>query len=110
MLVNQYAFASDIFAALLALNASVNILHPDGKQIDMPLDVFQHYDMKNKIIHSITVPWAKQEGGFELYKAMLRHVNSHAIINAGMLKSFCTNDFERNARHHFDLAYSFVLS
>jgi hypothetical protein len=40
-------------------------------------------DMTNRIIYSISIPWATVPGGFDTHKTMVRHVNSHAIVNAG---------------------------
>ena len=40
------------------------------------------YDMTGKVILSINIPFGRQNEYFQTYKVMLRHQNSHAIVNA----------------------------
>lgn len=48
-----------------------------------PIALSPQLDMTNKLIYSIIIPWATIPVGFDTFKTMLRHVNSHAIVNAG---------------------------
>lgn len=83
MMVHNWAFTSDIWTILMAVGAELRLLDINGNFQNVPLFGFEKVDMTNRIIYSITVPWATVPGGFDTHKTMVRHVNSHAIVNAG---------------------------
>lgn len=88
MMEHDYNFISDIWTILMAIGTSIRVIDSDGNLYDSPLDGFQNVNMTNRLIYQITLPWATQQGGFRTYKAMLRHVNSHAIVNAAFNVQF----------------------
>eukprot|EP00005_Dracoamoeba_jomungandri_P003978 CAMPEP_0174259192 /NCGR_PEP_ID=MMETSP0439-20130205/8049_1 /TAXON_ID=0 /ORGANISM="Stereomyxa ramosa, Strain Chinc5" /LENGTH=1426 /DNA_ID=CAMNT_0015342987 /DNA_START=78 /DNA_END=4358 /DNA_ORIENTATION=+ len=91
MMEHIYGFVSDIWTILAALGTQLIIVKQDGSTMAVPLMDFQTYDMTNQIIYGISIPWATAGQHYMTYKTMIRHVNSHAIVNAGFRVSLDSN-------------------
>jgi xanthine dehydrogenase/oxidase len=77
-------FLSDICVMMMAAGATLNIGSEGKKFADVTLTDFLKLDMTGKFIESVHIGVAASESvQFSTYKTMLRHVNSHALVNAG---------------------------
>lgn len=84
-------FPSDVFTIMAAANATLNIGSASEGSSSMDLFTFLQTDMTNKVIISMTIPALAKGQQLRTYKIMLRHVNCHAYVNAGMLFTLDTS-------------------
>ncbi|XP_066997187.2 xanthine dehydrogenase [Anabrus simplex] len=83
---HQYhEFPSDMFLMLETVGATINIVETSGKATDMYLCDYLKFDMKHKIIKSVTLPPLDSSHHLRTYKIMPRAQNAHAYVNAGFL-------------------------
>eukprot|EP00112_Aurelia_sp_Birch-Aquarium-sp1_P026163 Seg91.7 transcript_id=Seg91.7/GoldUCD/mRNA.D3Y31 product="Xanthine dehydrogenase" protein_id=Seg91.7/GoldUCD/D3Y31 len=81
-------FPSDVFVILSTVGATLEIAGSDGSITKCGMDKFLSFDMKSKIILSITVPFSNDSKVVQTYKIMPRKQNSYAYVNAGFYASF----------------------
>jgi xanthine dehydrogenase/oxidase len=82
-------FPSDLFTALAALDAHVQVNLADGRTIELPiLDFARDYEtapaLRAGVLVRYLVPWTGAGEHARTYKVALREVNAHSIVNAGL--------------------------
>eukprot|EP01114_Cavostelium_apophysatum_P000968 TRINITY_DN1083_c0_g1_i1.p1 TRINITY_DN1083_c0_g1~~TRINITY_DN1083_c0_g1_i1.p1 ORF type:complete len:1374 (-),score=383.49 TRINITY_DN1083_c0_g1_i1:31-4152(-) len=82
MMAHNHNFPSDLYTIFMGAGATLTILTGASNSVQMDLSQFIGYDMTGAVIQSIHIPFGLQNQYFETYKVMLRHENSHAIVNA----------------------------
>eukprot|EP01114_Cavostelium_apophysatum_P003508 TRINITY_DN1343_c0_g1_i2.p1 TRINITY_DN1343_c0_g1~~TRINITY_DN1343_c0_g1_i2.p1 ORF type:complete len:1305 (+),score=284.96 TRINITY_DN1343_c0_g1_i2:94-4008(+) len=96
MLVHDRVFPSDLHTILVGANARITT--SDGKETQtMDLMEFLKFDMKRKLVMKIDIPYGTPTRKFRTYKAMIRHENSHALVNAAFSIDVDSNDVVSDA-------------
>ena len=95
MLVHQHQsptdfFPSDVFIALLGINATLTIVNSTGgAPTTYSLSAFLQLNMQGMILVSIFVPFATSASSvYKTYKIAKRSVMSHALVNAAFKVDF----------------------
>ncbi|KAF2885005.1 hypothetical protein ILUMI_21179 [Ignelater luminosus] len=91
-------FPSDIFLILETVGATLTIVGIDQQEVTKNLVDFLSFDMKHKIIKSITLPSLDASYKYESYKIMPRAQNAHALVNAGFLLKLDDSNKVESAR------------
>ena len=88
-------FPSDMFTALCAMGASVDVLAPSWPQERrLPMldfsEQWRHDDdlQRGGVILRYHIPFTREHEWARTYKVALREVNAHAIVNAGLRVRF----------------------
>jgi xanthine dehydrogenase/oxidase len=86
-------FPSDLFTALCSLGARVRVSVAGKNAIELPiLEFVQKYqtspDLRAGVLVNYLVPWTRAREYARTYKAALREVNAHAIVNGGLRARF----------------------
>ena len=98
-----YPFPSDLYVALAALGAAVEVALPGRKEM-LGIETFvENYNsnevyQRSAIIVSYHIPITPPDNYAQSYKVALRKENSHALANAGFKVSLDNNKLICNAR------------
>jgi xanthine dehydrogenase/oxidase len=89
-------FPSDLFTAWCALGARVAISIPGKAVVELPiLDFARQYasspELQRAVLVRYRVPWTGPREYARTYKAALREVNAHAIVNGGLRVRFAAS-------------------
>jgi xanthine dehydrogenase/oxidase len=89
-------FPSDLFTALCSLGARVRVSIAGKDAIELPILDFVHKyqtapDLRAGILVKYLVPWTRAREYARTYKAALREVNAHAIVNGGLRVRFAAD-------------------
>eukprot|EP00742_Colponemidia_sp_Colp-10_P006408 GILJ01006866.1.p1 GENE.GILJ01006866.1~~GILJ01006866.1.p1 ORF type:complete len:1354 (+),score=235.07 GILJ01006866.1:130-4062(+) len=86
MLTKQHPeFASDFVPTIMALGVTLDVVDLSSNSVHH-LNVREFLDadfaLENKLVLSMSLPYGRSTERFAAYKVALRHVNSHAFVNA----------------------------
>lgn len=93
-LEHYYGFTSDIALFLIAAEAVLTIIDAKSQQttyVKVEEFVQQSYNFTGKVCLGVSIPLLVPGDSFKSYKITLRHVNSHAIVNAAFKISTYSN-------------------
>lgn len=91
-------FPSDIFLLLETIEATLEIIDVNGKQVFVKPCEFLKINMENRLIKKIYFPYLSEDYYFESYKIMRRSQNTHASLNAAFLLRISKKNVVEEAR------------